>query len=638
MSLNFNYVPSLRRESAAAVAGVLSRPALSLGFMGDTLDSRLTFSRGTYATQYDSGGNLAFAPMNLIRNNTMVGAVGGTPGTLPTNWSITNTVTGLTTSVVGTGIAGDINFIDIRIQGTPSGAGASNIYFETTTGVPAVIGQIYNTGVYIRLISGTTAGISGCSVRLDERDATGSFLTAKAGSTFVPVADFLSSHRKSFAAQLTSATTAYALPYLATILTGAAVDITLRIGLPTLQLDVAVRAENTTIWLPVKTSSGVVHSSRSDFDPVTLQRKGTLIEETRTNGIRNNTALGAVAGTPGTLPTNWSFFLNGITGVSSTIVGVNQDKGVAYLEIRIFGTPSATVAQGIQISFEGNNIIAANASEVWSNSVWCRVVGGSTANISQFVLNTQQYNAGVFVTGNTTTFSPVSNPITRYSQTVTLTAATTTHVLPLIGLGTTAGQPIDITLRIGLPQLELGSHASSTIPTYNQATGVTRLFDNIDMSSITSWFNATEGTLYGETVLDRILPTSGAGAFPGIMHVADGTFNNRIVLTAYSPGSTNNYYGTVITGGVDQGSLGTNAYTAGTVVRGAYAYKANDAAFSANGSTAVVDNTVTLPTGLNIANFGGTLSAGANRLNGWLRNIKYYNTRLSNVNLQRLTG
>lgn len=627
MSLNYTYVPSLRRESTAAVAGVLARPQLSLGFMGDTLDSRLTFSRGTYATQYDNQGNLVFAPMNAIRNSTMVGTVAGTPGTLPTNW--TNVlVAGITQTILGTGIENGIEYIDIRLFGTPSVSSYINIVPEINTA--AVVGQKWTGAFYAKLLAGSFTN-SAAFVEVRESDAVQTFLV----NNLPPITIDSTLRRFSTTREMTSSTIAYVrCAAIFQHTAGLPIDFTVRIGLPTLELDTITRATNGVYWPPSRTTTAVYYGPRSDYDPTTLQRKGTLIEETRANGIRNNVGVGTVAGTPGTMPTNWLFFPNGITGISSTIVGITQDKGVSCLEIRIFGTPSATVAQGIQIAFEGSNIIAATSSQVWTHSLWCRIVGGSTANISAFNFNTQQYNTGVFVQSNNSPITPTS-ALTRYSSTVTLSASATTHVVPVLGLATTAGQPIDITLRIGLPQLELGSHASSAIHTYG--TQYTRQFDNLDMTSIGSWFNASEGTLYGETVLDRILPTSGNGAFPGIFHIADGTFNNRIVLTAFSPGATNNYYGTVITGGVDQGSLGTNAFSASTVVRGAYAYKANDAAYSANGSAAVLDTTVTLPTGLNIANLGGTLSAGANRLNGWLRNIKYYNTRLSNANLQKLT-
>jgi len=53
-----------------------------------------------------------------------------------------------------------------------------------------------------------------------------------------------------------------------------------------------------------------VNEPRFDHDPITGQSLGLLIEERRTNGIRNNTFVGAVVGNPGTLPTNWFSYGN----------------------------------------------------------------------------------------------------------------------------------------------------------------------------------------------------------------------------------------------------------------------------------------------------------------------------------------
>jgi hypothetical protein len=48
------------------------------------------------------------------------------------------------------------------------------------------------------------------------------------------------------------------------------------------------------------------NTARYDHHPVTHAAKGILIEESRANYIRNSTMQGAVVGTPGTMPTNWS--------------------------------------------------------------------------------------------------------------------------------------------------------------------------------------------------------------------------------------------------------------------------------------------------------------------------------------------
>src|SRR5262245_39960726 len=71
-----------------------------------------------------------------------------------------------------------------------------------------------------------------------------------------------------------------------------------------------------------------------------ITNKGLLIEESRTNGIRNNAMQGAAAGTPGTLPTNWAYQVT--HGLATQVAGTGTELGVDYVDLRVFGTPSAT--------------------------------------------------------------------------------------------------------------------------------------------------------------------------------------------------------------------------------------------------------------------------------------------------------
>ncbi len=111
--------------STLPMRGGLPVPALNLDFLSGALDSRITFTRGSTATFFDSTGTLqsaainaarfdhnpsTLAPLGLLieeqRQNLLLqsgwaGATSGTPGAAPTSWTIgfgTNTVTTVLTS------------------------------------------------------------------------------------------------------------------------------------------------------------------------------------------------------------------------------------------------------------------------------------------------------------------------------------------------------------------------------------------------------------------------------------------------------------------------------------------------------------------------------------------------------------
>jgi len=376
-------------------------------------------------------------------------------------------------------------------------------------------------------------------------------------------------------------------------------------------------------------TSAATNDPRFDYNPSTLAARGFLIEESRTNSIRNNTMVGAVAGTPGTLPTNWTILGLGLGTLTQQVVGTGTTNGVNYIDYRVSGTTSTT---SFTLSFEQSAQIVAVNGQTWASSAWASLVGGSTTNINALTLTIDgRTAAGAFVAAvNNLSLLGVTPALTRYTSAGTIANASVERVVLGITLGFASGVAIDITLRIGLPQLELGAFATSVIPT--TTTSLTRSADVASVNTLSPWYNATEGTLYAEFALTQ--PASGANQF--LARFSDNSYNNSIADNVNSIG-----FAAIATasGGVFDGTASTAAVvSANTTTKFAGAYAANDLAACKDGGVVATDLTATIPSGLTRFDLGSD-HAGANRVKaGYLRRITYYNTRLPNAQLQALTA
>ena len=96
------------------------------------------------------------------------------------------------------------------------------------------------------------------------------------------------------------------------------------------------------------------------------------------NTIKNPKMVGVVAGTPGTLPTNWS--IGGAAGLTTSVIGTGTEKGMAYVDIRLNGTTSGTFTT---ILMEAASVIAACqcAGMVWQ----CDAFGGRRLSDQYFL-------------------------------------------------------------------------------------------------------------------------------------------------------------------------------------------------------------------------------------------------------------
>jgi hypothetical protein len=381
-------------------------------------------------------------------------------------------------------------------------------------------------------------------------------------------------------------------------------------------------------------TSAAIDAPRFDYNPSTLVAQGLLIEESRTNSIRNNTAQGAVAGTPGTAPTNWSSAAT-TNGLSRQIVGTGTANGITYIDIRYSGTTTA----GTFVNFAGpesNTFIAATNGQAWTSSTWVAVVGGSTANLTGLSMRTRFSDAGgVELTQASVDLLAATSTMQRFSIALTAANASTAFVATNFSFSFNNGVAIDITLRIGLPQLEFGAFATSVIPT--TATALTRAADVASVNTLSPWYNSASGTLYGEFAVAGYVPS---GAFPSSAVLSDNTGNNRINLNSTNTGVNLYPYGEITTGGVAQagfyGATGSS-FGVGSVRKSAIAYAANDFAFTTQGVAVQTDTSGTVPT-VDRLYLGVGATGNAQFLNGYLRRVVFYPRRLSNAELVSITS
>jgi hypothetical protein len=373
-------------------------------------------------------------------------------------------------------------------------------------------------------------------------------------------------------------------------------------------------------------TSAAINEARFDYNPSTLAPLGFLIEESRTNSIRNNTMVGAVAGTPGTVPTNW-----GVTGtadgIATQVVGTGAENGITYIDLRYSGTATATSFKIVR--FEAINNIAAASGQTWTAATYMRVAAGSAANITAQEHVVVGYNAGGTAVEQTNTPPTVTSTMTRFITSRTLNNATTAFVASYYAFTFNNGAAIDITLRIGLPQLEQGAFATSVIPT--TTTALTRSADVASVNTLSPWYNATEGTLY----VQGILVGGTAATFPYQTALVGSNANNDSIGVSWTAPNSNMRFG-VRSGGVAQCDIPIiPSKVAGNTFKMAGRYANNDFQASSDGNLGTPDTSGSLPT-ITALSLGGPVSfqPGASV---WLQRVTYYPRPLANADLQTIT-
>lgn len=350
---------------------------------------------------------------------------------------------------------------------------------------------------------------------------------------------------------------------------------------------------------------------------------GLLVEEIRTNGIRNNTMSGAVPGSPGTPPTNWS--PNAGLSLVWSVIGTGTANGIDYIDFRLSGTASG--GGPVSLSFEGNTQIAAVNGQVWTESVFTQVVGGSLSNITDWrLLINERDVGGGFLTNGTSSAFAIGPALQQFNFTRTNTNASTAFVVPSSQYTITAAGPVDITLRMGWPQMELGTYATSPIRTLG-AAAVTRQNDVVSLTSPPAFGAAYSGYATGTPQAPNVYTVA-----ENLLQYDIGNDTQRTVIRRTAAG--NLLYALVGGSGVNRNVTGP--FNPNVRTKWAFAETTGDQQFASDGNLAPAD-TATLPTTPTTVRFGSN-SGGTESWNGFIQQYGIWaSQRVPNGQLQTMT-
>lgn len=356
-------------------------------------------------------------------------------------------------------------------------------------------------------------------------------------------------------------------------------------------------------------SAGVIQTAtndvpRFDHNPTTGESLGLLVEEARTNLLLRSEEFDQ---------SPWN--------QSSATVTPNQaaaPDGTTTADLLVKSAAYGYVGRMANISNLTTHTFSVYIKKQTNTNASLLVTDNGAANfLVQANINLD--TGAVTNLNGSTTATPVGSNWYRVSTTFTYTnALNRVHLYPGIRSDATTGG-----VYIWGAQLELGSFATSYIPT-TSAT-VTRSADvaSITGSNFSSWYNQTEGAVFSE----YRTPTSGTR---GVAGFNDATANE--CLSLFTSGTDPKF--TAVDGGVTQADLDGGTVAASTMTKTAAAYAANNFSIVHAGAAAVTDVSGTLPTVTRL--LVGADQAG-NYQCGRIKRLTYWPTRLSDTTLQKIT-
>lgn len=382
-------------------------------------------------TPYGPGYFLG-SDVQLLPNPGAAGATSGTPGVLPTNWTITGSAAPELTRTITANITLANGLPGIRLRHTrASGSNTQvNIVFERPN---VALGDVVVTSYYWALTAGSLLNAN-INFAHDVFAANNVYLNTVSASNYpLPASNLLTRASRTYlvSERINNGQVAKTRPFISFNIPEGAVDFTIDVG--------AVQLEKTT-----KTISP-------------------------TNRLFNSKGEGYDLQHPALLPYNWQWSNAATVGIQPQVTGAGTEDGLPYVDIRFSG-----VSSGSSCGLRFDNVVnlLVNPSETWSLSAYIRRVDGSTANITSMALTTAglaDFTTSEIESGSTNinllSLDAGSLTLARFKNTYTFANASTKFARVQLLFAHATGRAIDVTLRIACPQFEPGSANTAPVLT-----------------------------------------------------------------------------------------------------------------------------------------------------------------------------
>ena len=369
----------------------------------DNGNGDLTWTRNSTANRTQSNGNIGSVGVNVprlsymygscpsallepqrtnsIRNSTMVGA-STSPSTLPTNWVRQNT-SGLTQSIVDIGTENGVNYIDINLSGTATGANDAYSFDQTTS---ASVGQTWTNSWYFKLVSSTPN-----AVRLVIQEFSGGSFLNVVTQDITPTTS-LTRYTQTKTLVATGVTNVRAMIYV-NFVVGQSYDTTIRIAQPQMELG----AYATT---PIFTSGATATRLVDTFTRNNIYTNGLISASGGTWFVELRGNVGYTRDTSG-----------GGFGINTNVNSLTNDNGFTFRN-----TGLANSRLGIyKVISSTNTLLYTTTTDTTKIAIkW----NGSTADI--FVNGTKQISATTFTSTLLEFFNSSTVDVPKFIQQMAL--------------------------------------------------------------------------------------------------------------------------------------------------------------------------------------------------------------------------